>query len=281
MAKPVVLFRHDPDWVAEYRAAALHLERVWLYRSQVEPGSLVIGRYSVEPFYADLEAELALSGSRLINSLAQHRWITDLLPWADPHGGLLQGLTPPAWTEWGSLPEGAYVVKGRTYSRKHQWQTHMFAPTRAAIADIARRLYDDPLVSQAGLVVRPYVALAPLGEGINGLPISNEWRTFWLATKAGPVCLGRGFYWTSYPELAAQARWTEEAASLVQAAALRVAQRVPFFVLDVAETRRGDWTVIEVNDGQMSGLCGVEPDGFYANLARQLAVGVAPELEEG
>ena len=41
---------------------------------------------------------------------------------------------------------------------------------------------------------------------------------------------------------------------------------VRFLVVDVAETAAGEWIVVEVNDGEMSGLACIEPEGFYANL---------------
>ena len=43
-----------------------------------------------------------------------------------------------------------------------------------------------------------------------------------------------------------------------------------FFVLDIAEKRDGGWILIEMNDGQMSGLSMNDPDIFYKNLALAL-----------
>jgi len=43
---------------------------------------------------------------------------------------------------------------------------------------------------------------------------------------------------------------------------------IPFFVVDVAETVSGGWTVIEINDGQMSGLSMIDPVAFYQSLSR-------------
>jgi hypothetical protein len=44
-----------------------------------------------------------------------------------------------------------------------------------------------------------------------------------------------------------------------------------FFAVDVAERAAGGWTLIEINDGQTSGLCEVDPHELYARLAEELA----------
>jgi hypothetical protein len=266
---PIILFRDDLDTENE-RAIASDYLPITSYRSRIPPDSLVIGRYSVLPFYRELERELADSGSRLINSHTEHEWIADVMAWGAP-GGALDGLTPRSWSEWGRLPEGAYVVKGRTNSRKHQWNTRMFAPTKADIPEIASHLLDDALLIEQGIVVREYIPLRKLGEGLNGLPISNEWRTFWIRTDQGVALLGRGFYWGSHAELLPLASYPMAAAELAREAAVRVVPHAAFFVLDVAETADGRWIVIEVNDGQMSGLSMVEADVLYDSLAAVLS----------
>lgn len=267
----VVLFRGDIDMEGELDVCRRYLPTEE-YRSRIPSGSSVVGRYSVLPFYQELERELALGGSRLINSYVQHKWIADLLEWGGEYG-VLAGLTPRTWTNWARLPEGAYVVKGRTNSRKQQWNTHCFAPTRADIPRIAARLLDDTLIQDQGLVVREYVPLRKLEEGLNGLPITNEWRTFWLATSGGPRMLASGYYWqASHPEAARSAEFAVAGVEIAREAAALVAPNVPFFVLDVAEREDGGWIVVEVNDGQMSGLCGVSAHDLYRNLADALNV---------
>jgi hypothetical protein len=42
-----------------------------------------------------------------------------------------------------------------------------------------------------------------------------------------------------------------------------------FVVVDVALTESGRWMVVELNDGQMSGLSENDPKVLYANLARE------------
>jgi len=47
-----------------------------------------------------------------------------------------------------------------------------------------------------------------------------------------------------------------------------VSPHVNFYVLDIAQTAFGNWILIEINDGQMSGLSENDPDRLYYNLRR-------------
>lgn len=43
-----------------------------------------------------------------------------------------------------------------------------------------------------------------------------------------------------------------------------------FYVVDVAQTESGDWLVVELNEGQMSGLSDNNPDIFYSALKQSI-----------
>lgn len=268
MKKPVILFRSCMDLATndEMEIARSYLQ-VEHFRTNIPANSLVVGRYSVLPYYRELEKELALSNSKLVNSYSQHSFIADITAWATITG-VLAGLTPKTYTEWSNLPEGAYVVKGKTNSQKHQWATHMFAPNKAAIPGVVQRLLDNPLISEQGLVVREYVPLKQLTVGINGLPITNEWRTFWYVVDDKPILLCYGFYWASHPEVSFLASFPRAAYDIAWKAADIISEHANFFVLDLAETANGDWIVIEVNDGQMSGLSMCSANTLYAALVK-------------
>lgn len=275
MSNHVVLYRNIEDDPSERDICSRHVLTT-TFRSAIAPGSVVIGRYSVLPYYAELEKELQSRGSRLINSWREHRFIADASEWGGP-GGALEGMTPRTWRsdEWANLPEGSYVLKGRTNSRKTQWATHMFAATRADVPSVASRLYDDPFILQQGLIAREYIPLRKLDDGLNGLPITNEWRTFWLVVNGIPLMLCSGYYWASHPECAAAASFPKEANEVAHHAAVRIADHASFFALDMAETADGRWIVVEVNDGQMSGLSMCNPEELYANMADAIRL-IAP-----
>jgi len=46
----------------------------------------------------------------------------------------------------------------------------------------------------------------------------------------------------------------------------KVGNKSNFYVIDVAKTQSGEWIVIELNDGQFSGLSAIDPNDLYMNL---------------
>lgn len=267
---PVILYRNSSEFgyddiLFEQNFASKYFP-IYNFRTDVPKDSLVIGRYSTKPFYDELEKELIHNGSNLINSYQQHLYIADICQWYED----IKEFTPKTYTEWGNLSEGKFVVKGKTHSRKHSWKTHMFADGREQLLDVIRKLYDDLTVSQEGLVVREYVPLKRLDTAINDLPIVKEWRMFFY----GENYLCGGFYWSNY--------WSdlkdkypldvpEEAIKYAENVAKIVAKKTNFFVLDVAEKEDGGFIVIEINDGQQSGLSCIEPEQLYSNLKKVLS----------
>lgn len=232
------------------------------FRSEIPPGSLVLGRYSVLPYYQELEAELKSRGSRLINSYRQHRYIANMEWYHD-----LSDMTPRTWFqgEWGDLPQGQYVLKGLTNSRKFQWNTHMFAATRENVPKVAMRLMDDTMIREQGVVVRQYMRFRRTGELINGLPTVNEWRVFCLNKEV----ISSGRYWSDLVEESDVASsLPNQARELVECALGRI--DVPFVVVDVAELEDGGWMVVELNDGQMSGLSDNSAEQLYQGIAARL-----------
>lgn len=230
--------------------------------------SIVIPRYGLLPHYKEWVFDLEQINSKLINSHAQHLWVADLREWA-MEGGELFGLTPKTYTSrWDKLPEGSYVIKGCTNSMKQEWNTKMFARRKEDVTKIISLLSGDSMIKNQDIVVREYIPLKKLDEGINDLPITNEWRTFWIVADQKPIMLSKGFYWqASHPESEELAEWNDDALLLATKAAERIADRVNFFSIDLAQKEDGGWIIIEINDGGMSGLCGCDPDQFYKNLS--------------
>lgn len=260
-----VLFRKDLDCEDEYDICSKHI-KTYNFRSEIEPNSLVIARYSALPFYRELERELALKNSKLINSYQQHCFIADINNWASV-GAPLEKYTPKTYDNWANLPEGSYVLKGKTNSRKNQWKTKMFAESKADIPRIAQSLLDDSLISEQGIVVREYVPLRQFDVAINGLPITNEWRTFWIVINNSPVLISKGYYWSTHEEFFRDGLFTSEAESFAKEVAEKMAPYANFFVLDIAEKASGGWILIEVNDAQQSGLSMIDKEEFYKTLS--------------
>ena len=270
-----IYIRNHPDHEEEIDAALAAGFKVVTSRCDVEPGDLVIPRYSVLPYPKELEVDVRKRGGRLINTTAQHLEMADIVAMAQR----LRPFTPETYTTWAHLRGGPWVVKGRTNSRKHQWNRLMFCESHEDIPRVVGALLDDPLLAEQGIVVREYVPLREFGKGLNGLPITNEWRIF---LYKGQI-VARGYYWSSHPEFEwlgvdhstlvrvphAQ-RWEGAAPMPHEAVALALTASTlvgdAFMAIDVAEKRSGGWTVVEVNDGCMSGLSMIVPEQFYKNL---------------
>lgn len=273
--KPVILFRKSRELEEELAIAQKYFSVV---ESRVNiPNSLVIARYSALPFYNELERDLKLQNSRLINSYLDHQYIANFdyyhdlneSPVGKDSNGKTLFLTPESCFELSKIPEwdNGYVVKGRTNSRKHQWNGKMFVKTRKEAIELALELeQNDPLVREQGFVVRKFEPLKVFEYGINGLPFSNEWRCFFYKEQL----LSIGYYWTVAQNIPTKESLPPEAYAIAQKAASILSQRVDFFVVDIAETADGRWIVIEVNDGQMSGLSDNNPETLYQNLANAL-----------
>jgi len=266
-----VLFRRDRDNQEEFEIAqGILKDRITEFRSDCDEGDLVMGRYSVLPFYADLEREIKHRGAELINTYAQHCWVADMEQWYHK----IPEHTPRSYFNVGyanapDAPHG-WVVKGRTNSRKFQWNTKMRARTREELESVMRSGYDDPLLSEQGLVVREFVPLRTYEYGINGMPVTNEWRCFFW----GPQLIASGYYWSQASDVASHVELPEEARKLATEVAMRIYPYINFFVIDVGEMVQAPhpqegsevsagWTVIEVNSGQMAGISAISPEEYY------------------
>lgn len=266
---PIVFYRRGVSDPSEYHHICTNLSATE-YLLNIPRNSLVVGRYSVLPFYQQLERELDLIGSKLINSYEQHQYIADVMQWAGP-GQALEGLTPKTWDHWHTLPQGKYIVKGKTNSRKFSWSRQMFCETVEEIPLVASSLMDDEMISSQGLVVREYVPFKKLMEGLNDLPITIEFRFF---VAYGQI-LSSGYYWSNYVEDIKEQYGSIPDPSMVpqefiQNVIEKVKDKANFIVIDVGQLEDGSWMVVELNDGQMSGLSENDPQTLYSNLAKVL-----------
>ncbi len=264
--RPVILFRQGREMMdARELASASGYFSLYSQRTMVRRGDLVIGRYSVLPFYDELHADLASLGAELINSPRQHRYAADISAWYPD----LRDMTPETWFRWDDVPDdcGPLVVKGRTNSRKFSWKTHMFAEDKRAAADVAWRLEQDAVVGVQDLVFRRYVPLRTYLVALQGLPITEEYRFF---TLDGRVLCG-AYYWSGHvDELPERPDPARVPAAFLEEVGRRIAGRIRFVVVDVAITAAGEPVVVELNDGQMSGLSDNDPSALYSALAGAL-----------
>jgi hypothetical protein len=256
---PVILFRRGIEADGEFEIAKKYFKTTGQRTECCD--NLVIPRYSALPYYRELEHDLKNLGCTLINSYEQHRWVADFDYYED-----LKEFTPESWDEH-DFPytnyAGPFVVKGRTNSRKFEWNKLMFAPTKRDASHIAAELNLDGLIAPQGVIYRKYVPLRTFEIGINGLPFTNEWRFFML----GQRILSYGYYWSTADDVSL-GKLDTNALALVRKVAEIASQNINFYVLDIAQTEEGNWILIEVNDGSMSGLSENDPDILYFELRK-------------
>ena len=268
--RPVILYRKfsaPADDAAEIAAITEAGLPIAFNRAAIPRGSLVIGRYSVLPYYRELEHDMTQMGSTLINSYREHSFIANLIDW---YAVLGPDLTPRTWERFEDLPEtGPFVLKGETNSRKDRWNSHMFAETKRDAIQVAARLREDGLLASQTIYARQYIPLKRLATGLNGMPISHEFRFFCLDGQV----LSAAFYWSSHTEECGNPLVPGEARSLVEIEVLpKLRGHTRFVVVDVAQDLKGRWWVIELNDGQMSGLSENDPAVLYGALAKGFEV---------
>jgi hypothetical protein len=114
--------------------------------------------------------------------------------------------------------------------------------------------------------------LEKLAEGLQGLPVTREYRFFVYKD----VILSGGFYWSSHvDELSGEVNPDEVPIEFLNKIIDKIqntelSEPPNFYVLDVAKTQSGEWILVEVNDGSMSGLSENNPEVLYKNLQREL-----------
>jgi hypothetical protein len=266
-----VIFYRTPDMKADELEAAAHAGFHCIHsRMQIQAGDLVVGRYSVLPYYKEIAKDVGLVSAQLINSVRQHHYIADMRNWVEELGDL----TPKTWYRTEDVPPGEpgpFFLKGETNSRKEAWKTHAFAKDRAAVDEVFWRLSVDGFLSHTGqdIYVRKYVPLVTYAHGINGLPITKEFRFFVCRKQV----LSGAYYWSEWADtcLDQDPTWQEPDVNEVPLSFLdevigRVGDRTEFYAIDAGQDINGRWWVVELNDGQMSGLSGNKPEVLYQRL---------------
>jgi len=233
-------------------------------RPSIQKGDLVIGRYSMLPYYAEQVKDFEYVGASVINTYSQHLYVADLQNYVAD----LRELTPRTWSDLQDIPEiGPFVLKGETNSRKGNWKHDMFAEDKTAAIEISNRLSNDGLIGSQKIFIRQFVPLVTYMEGINGMPVTKEFRFF---VAYGKIIAG-DYYWQSYvDDLPKKPDPNEVPGEFLQKVIDRVGNSSNFYTIDVGQTVAGDWIVIELNDGQQAGLSCIDPLKLYDNLRQTL-----------
>ena len=233
-------------------------------RAQIQSGDEILCRYSFLPYGDELDQDVALMGGKLVNLYAQHRYVADLGAWYSD----LKDYTPKTWFDPAEVLrqdyDGRFFCKGETNSLKNLWNTHCVAQNKADLMRVYCNLRDDSLIGQQTICIRQFEPLITYATSITRQPITKEFRVFVYRGKI----MGKGYYWVNHPEVIEEFKPNPNdiPESFLAEVIERVKDHIPFFVVDVAQRIDGEWRVIELNDGCMSGLSGVDADELYRNL---------------
>jgi hypothetical protein len=143
----------------------------------------------------------------------------------------------------------------------------MYAKDKSQAIKISCKLFADTYIGNQRIIFRKYIPLKVYEIGCHGINFANEWRVFCYKNDI----LSKGYYWSiADEEVRNKAEWSVKADILLEKLVPIVSKQTNFYVLDIAETVSGEWILIEINDGQMSGLSENDPEEMYQNLSNSL-----------
>lgn len=225
--------------------------------------------------YRQLYDKLSQNSHYLINTPEQYDYCHLIPKWYDD----FKDITPlTIWSEDISdesiinmlkiFGDKALVVKDYVKSRKHEWYEACYIP-KASDKENATKVIHTFLERQGenligGLVLREFVDLQFTGyHPQSGMKLSAEYRAFFLCGKL--ICIID--YWntgtTEYKLNKDEYNWLSSLASRVNSV---------FFTIDIARKSSGELIVMELGDGQVSGLQDWTAKQFYSKLAPVIIV---------
>lgn len=153
--------------------------------------------------------------------------------------------------------EGAVIVKDYVKSRKHEWYEACFIEdvkdTENALKVIKNFIERQDDLLTGGVVLREFLNLKSIGKHENsGMPISEEYRVFVLDNE--PLIIDSYWHHSEGGLSDNEIKWVKEICK-------RIDSR--FVTIDLAKKSDGELVVMELGDGQVSGLQDILEDEFY------------------
>ena len=268
--------RVDEDYKKEYQAAGLDnycalfsyeefMEgRLKLYGEDISGLTIYRGWMMKPEMYRELYDALEQKEIYLINTPEEYERYHLLPGW---YNDFKDDTVASVWTIGNNIEdvlhiskmlEGAYIVKDYVKSRKHEWYDACFVKNiqdkknLEIVANnfIARQ--GENLVG--GVVLRKYENLRKIGyHEQSGIPLSEEYRVFLYAGRI----LAIYDYWMEKADInisCEEYKWLQSVATKV---------RSNFITIDVARKEDGSLIIMELGDGQVSGLQQLKADVFY------------------
>lgn len=159
---------------------------------------------------------------------------------------------------------GAVTIKDFVKSRKYEWDEAFYIPATSDTAHALQVVHNfierqgTELVG--GLVMREFIALKNLGEHPKShTPIFEEYRVFYL--NNAPLTIIN--YWTEE-----KITLSLEDQKLIQLAGKHISSN--FCTIDFTRKSNGQLIIMEMGDGQVSGLQDYDENTFYKILWENL-----------
>lgn len=152
-------------------------------------------------------------------------------------------------------------VKGSVKSNKDGGWSAVVANDIDELTILAEKIFSNIHRSRGKVIIRELIDLKTVATDPNGFPIGREYRAF---VYKG-VVLSYGFYWDEYDDPEKLSGADKQAfKNLLQETAKRV--DVPFLSIDIGQRANGAWIIIEIGDGQFSGLSQVSVLELWSKL---------------
>lgn len=267
-SEPYELKTLDPDFAdqreaaraAGFETALIDTDEMRVAANGLTGPCLYRGWMLTPKRYGDMCELLARRGLELLTSPEQYRYCHYLPEW---YNDFREETPQSLWTvgsdyELGAVAktfgQRALVLKDYVKSEKHYWKQACFIPSaqdpdhaRSVVEKFLELRYGEP---EGGLVFREFLPFQSIGtHQTSGMPLTLEYRLFFFRNNL----LVSSRYWGegTYPD-------AEPPMERFHA----LAQKVPssFFTMDVACDSSGRWWIVELGDGQVSGL----PEGYEA-----------------
>lgn len=164
-----------------------------------------------------------------------------------------------------SFKDDPIIVKDYVKSQKHSWTEACFIP-RASDKNFVKKIVSRFIELQGqglnvGLVFRKFEELEFLtNHSKSKMPLTKEFRLFFLNGQVIQIFnyWDEGDYGNTKPDL----KRFEDLGRMVKS---------NFFTMDIAKKKSGDWIIMELGDGQVSGLPDNADKGDFYRAVKEYA----------
>jgi hypothetical protein len=284
---PISAKKPDMDYEKEYNAAATWSEtylfsyedmvdnnELHLRGKQLDVGEYVYRGWMMKPDqYHEFYNQLEIAGGHLVNAPDEYDYMHMLPNWIRDFE---DDTSDSVWTS--DLSDDginmllthfdagtSVIVKDYVKSRKHEWDEAFFIPDVSDVEhalDVIQTFIERQGADiVGGIVLREYAELRSIGtHPVSGMPIAEEYRVFYWRGRVVTVI----DYWKNN-----NVNLPVDILDYIVAVGQRVTNS-NFYTIDFAIKSDGTPMIMEMGDGQVSGLQEYDEIMFYQLLQAQI-----------